>query len=90
VPHLFPGKAGEYAYWKKWDWDKAFEEGMSYARLPYSGTYEWIETEMHMAIHHEVAPKEQALDCVACHSGGIDFTQLGYSGDPMVIGGRKK
>ena len=43
---------------------------------------------MHMSIQHEVAPKSEALGCMDCHNGGIDFEALGYSGDPMSVGGR--
>jgi octaheme c-type cytochrome (tetrathionate reductase family) len=88
VPHLFPSSAGENAYWKKWDTEKAFEEGMATADLDYSGSYEWVETFMYMSINHEVAPKNEALSCNDCHNGGIDFTELGYKDDPMVTGGR--
>jgi hypothetical protein len=89
VPHLFPGPAGPGAYWKNWDWAAAFREGMDYAGLPYSGSFEWVRTEMYLSINHEVAPKEDALSCGDCHNGGIDFTALGYDGDPMLSGGRE-
>ena len=88
VPHLFPSSAGENAYWKKWVWEPAFEEGMAAAEVDYSGSYEWVETYMYMAINHEVAPKEDALSCNDCHNGGIDFAGLGYDGDPMMNGSR--
>jgi len=88
VPHLFGKVSGENPYWGKWDWAKAFEEGMAYAGLDYSGSYDWAETEMYMSINHEVAPKSEALSCMECHNGGIDFTALGYPDDPMNSGGR--
>lgn len=88
VPHLFGKAGGSNPYWAKWDWEKSFEEGMQTAGLEYSGTYEWVETYMYLVINHEVAPKSEALTCTDCHSGGIDFTKLGYSGDPMTTGGR--
>jgi hypothetical protein len=90
VPHLFGKVGGSNPYWAKWDWGKAFEEGMKTAGLVYSGKYGWVETQMHLAIHHEVAPKFQALSCNDCHNGGIDFKVLGYSSDPMKIDGRFK
>ena len=90
VPHLFGKVGGSNPYWAKWDWAKAFEEGMETAGLDYSGKYVWVETRMHLAIHHEVAPKSQALSCNDCHNGGIDFKALGYSNDPMKSGGRFK
>ena len=88
VPHLFGKGSGENPYWMKWDWDLAFEEGMAYAGLDYSGSYDWVETEMYMSINHEVAPASEALSCMECHNGGIDFKALGYSDDPMNGGGR--
>jgi len=88
VPHLFGKVGGETPYWAKWDWAKAFEEGMAYAGLDYSGKFDWAETEMYMSINHEVAPASEALGCMECHNGGIDFKALGYSDDPMNAGGR--
>jgi len=34
-----------------------------------------------MGLFHEVAPKEEALSCAACHDGGmrLDFGALGYT-----------
>jgi hypothetical protein len=51
---------------------------------------EWVTTERYMGIFHEVTPKEQALQCMDCHGGGarLDWTALGYEGDPMKVGGR--
>ncbi len=78
VPHLFPfNKEDTTAYWKGFDWDTAFKVGMETANLPYSGQYEWVETEMYWPITHMVAPAEQALTCSECHSrqsrlAGID------------------
>jgi hypothetical protein len=42
--------------------------------------YEFAETERYLGLYHEVAPKEQALACSACHGGTrLDFTALGYA-----------
>ncbi len=87
IPHLFGLKGGDNPYWAKWDWDAAITEGMTAADVTYSGNWDFVYTTMYMEIHHEVAPKAQALKCDDCHSGGIDFTALGYSGDPMIVGG---
>ena len=40
----------------------------------------WVTTEMFWVQNHTVAPKEQALTCIDCHSanGRIPFAQLGY------------
>ena len=52
---------------------------------------DWIETERYMALFHEVAPKEQALQCMDCHGddGRMDWEALGYDGNPMQNGGRQ-
>ena len=86
VPHLWQG------YWKYFDWDRAAREGMKVAGLPYSGHYGFVETKMYWRINHEVVPKEQALKCMDCHGkkGIMDWKALGYKGDPMFMGSRKK
>jgi len=68
LPHLYPyDKEDKTAYWKGADWQAAFKEGMEKAKLPYSGEYIWVATEMYWRIEHEVMPKEHALSCVQCH-----------------------
>lgn len=66
VPHLF-GK-DEAAYWKSYEWGPAIEAGMAAAGAPYSGEYDFIETEMNWGITHMVAPKTEALQCEECHT----------------------
>jgi octaheme c-type cytochrome (tetrathionate reductase family) len=68
IPKLFPsGEDAADAYWKSYDWGRSIEAGMAYADLPYSGEYDWIQTEMIWPLKHTVAPKEQSLKCVDCH-----------------------
>lgn len=86
VPHLFGAGPGPNPYWSKFDWALALSEGAAYAGQPYSGTYGFVETEMYMSLNHEVAPKSAARACTDCHNGGIDFTELGYSADPLLGG----
>jgi hypothetical protein len=64
--HLF-GK-DDAAYWKTYDWGSAISSGMETAGLPYSGKYDFVETEYLFQTTHMVAPKEQALSCNECHS----------------------
>jgi octaheme c-type cytochrome (tetrathionate reductase family) len=66
VPHLF-GK-DDNAYWKTYDWSKAVQAGMSYADLPYSGEFGFVETEYMFQTTHMVAPRENALSCNECHT----------------------
>lgn len=82
VPHLY----GENGFWKKWDWNLASEIGMASVHLPYSGSYDFVETEMYIPIHHMVAPADQSLKCYDCHhktKSIMDWPGLGYETDPM-------
>ncbi len=68
IPHLFPyDKEDKTAFWAGADWQTAFKEGMEKAKLPYSGEFIWVATDMYWRIEHEVMPKENALSCVHCH-----------------------
>jgi octaheme c-type cytochrome (tetrathionate reductase family) len=67
IPHLF-GKKGTGAYWAEYNWKKAFETGMGYAGLPFSGEFDWVKTSYVFPTTHMVAPKENALSCSECHS----------------------
>jgi len=62
------GPKGSGAYWGDWNWDVAIQMGMDTAGLPYSGKHSFVKTTMLWPITHMVAPKEQALTCVECHS----------------------
>jgi hypothetical protein len=64
--HLF-GKDRD-AYWKSYDWDSAISAAMAEAGADYSGEYGFINTAMYWPLAHMVAPKEEALECDACHS----------------------
>ena len=96
VPHLFGGKGGPNPYWAKYDWDLALQDGAAYTGQNYSGTYGFGKTEMLLSVNHEVAPKEMALgygpapdNCIDCHvSNSVDFTELGWTGDPLNGGER--
>jgi octaheme c-type cytochrome (tetrathionate reductase family) len=82
VPHLFGG------YWKHYDWNQAMTDGMKAAGLPYSGKYDWVETDMYWKVTHMVVPKEQSLKCNDCHGekGRMNWKALGYDRDPMKKG----
>jgi hypothetical protein len=62
VPDLWKG------FWKDYDWDKASQEGMKSAGLPYSGEVDFVETLYYRGLNHEVLQKENALSCVQCHT----------------------
>jgi len=89
---IIPNLYGKKGYWTTFDWNEAAKIGMDVVDLDYSGTYGFIETEMNWAIHHMVAPAENALKCTSCHgkkgSNRMDWEALGYEKDPNVKGGR--
>ena len=66
---LVPHTAGDKGtgYWDNFNWDRALMAGMEAAGAPYSGQFDFIETEMSWPITHMVAPKKDALSCAQCH-----------------------
>ena len=87
---LQPITAGENGYWTNFDWNNAFDLAEEITGLDYSGEYGFAETWMYWPTTHMVQPKENALQCTACHGpeGRLDWEALGYPGDPMEWGGR--
>lgn len=67
-PKLHAPTKGEGAYWKDFDWDTASRLGMDNIGLPYSGEFDFVETEMYWPLNHMVAPAEESLKCVDCHT----------------------
>lgn len=67
-----PHTAGsdDTAYWKNFGWEKAIATGMAASGAPFSGKYDFIDTEMSWPITHMVAPKENAVGCNECHTRG--------------------
>jgi hypothetical protein len=102
IPHLFPkGKNDTTAYWKIYDWNKAIAFGMDYAGLPYSGEYDFVETDYVFPITHMVAPKANVVGCTECHTaeqsrlanlagfympGRDSFKWLDYAGWLVIFG----
>jgi len=69
ILHLFPkNKQDKDAYWKGFDWGRAIEYGQRYAGLKYSGEYDFVETSYIFPITHMVAPKENVVTCIECHT----------------------
>ena len=88
VPHLFGTAGGPNAFWTKFDWGLALQDGAAYTGQTYSGQYEFVNTTMLLRVDHEVAPKEMAYgkdnDCTDCHfQGQIDWPALGWPSDPV-------
>ncbi|MCG3210217.1 MAG: hypothetical protein FOGNACKC_03848 [Anaerolineae bacterium] len=89
---LIPKTFGEGGYWTDFNWEQALRLGSQTSGLAFSGQYDFAETEMVWPTTHMVSPKEDALQCVDCHNeagGRLDWTALGYEGDPVKHGGRK-
>ena len=87
---LQPRTAGEGGFWETFDWPSALALGAQDSGLEFSGEYGFAETWMYWPTTHMVQPKENALQCDACHSdnGRLDWEALGYPGDPIEWGGR--
>jgi octaheme c-type cytochrome (tetrathionate reductase family) len=90
IPKLY-GKGG---YWSTFDWNSAAKLGMQSVNLPYSGSFNFVETAMYWPINHMVAPASEALKCTSCHSSKenkrMNWQALGYEGDPVTVGSRFK
>ncbi len=93
VPHLFGAKGGPNAFWSKYDWGLALQDGTSYAGQTYTGAFEFVDTVMYLTVNHEIADGQQSLgydgNCGDCHTGGkYDWTELGWTDDPILGGTR--
>jgi len=95
VPHLFGTAGGPTPFWPNYNWDLALEEGALAAGQTYSGDFLFVDTVMYLSVNHEVAPKEEAYGmgggdgCTDCHFGApIDWTELGWTNDPLDGGTR--
>ena len=67
-PKLWSPEKGDSAYWVDFNWNESAKAGMDYLGLPYSGNYDFVETEMYWPLNHMVSPKEQSLSCKDCHT----------------------
>ncbi len=67
-PKLYAKAKGDSAFWVDFDWNLAAAAGMKKVGLPYSGKYDFADTRMYWPINHMVAPKDETLQCVDCHS----------------------
>ncbi len=66
-PKLFAPQKGDSAFWQDFDWGKASEAGMKRVGLPFSGDYDFVETEMYWPVNHMVAPVANSVQCIECH-----------------------
>ncbi|MDJ0956863.1 MAG: tetrathionate reductase family octaheme c-type cytochrome [Arenicellales bacterium] len=56
------------AFWKAYDWTASVGAGMKAAGREFSGKVGFVETEMRNPVNHTIAPAEDSLTCVSCHS----------------------
>ncbi len=55
------------AFWGNFKWEPALAAGMASVGQPFSGEFDFVETEMRWPITHMVAPKEDTVRCTECH-----------------------
>ena len=67
-PKLWDNEKGKGAYWLDFDWNTSIKAGMEYLNAPWSGKYDFVETESYWLINHMVSPKSKSLKCSDCHS----------------------
>jgi len=82
---VVPNLHGEEGFWEKFDWARALQVGSEVSGLPYSGLYDFAETEMYLPLSHMVNTSDQSLQCRDCHgeNGRFDWQSLGYTNDPL-------
>lgn len=73
---LWDRESGKGALWIDLDWEKALIEGMKYLDRPYSGQWDFVETQMFLPVNHMVSPASQALQCQDCHSRSNSRMQM--------------
>ena len=87
---LQPVTSGAGGYWHEFDWDKALRLGAGTTGVDYSGSYGFINTDMHWPLSHMVVSRNEALKCQDCHGANsrMNWKDLGYREDPARNGGR--
>ncbi|MBS4012860.1 MAG: tetrathionate reductase family octaheme c-type cytochrome [Bacteroidetes bacterium] len=59
---------GVGALWLDFNWELALKTGMDYVGLPYSGKWDFVESQMFLPVNHMVSPSSEALTCTDCHT----------------------
>jgi octaheme c-type cytochrome (tetrathionate reductase family) len=62
------GPTTDTAFWTNFDWSRAIARGMEGSGVPYSGEFDFVDTEMWWPTTHMVAPADEALACADCHA----------------------
>ncbi|MFO7989513.1 MAG: tetrathionate reductase family octaheme c-type cytochrome [Desulfotignum sp.] len=63
-----PMLSGPKGFWTTFDMDEAITLGNQTLDVPYSGEFDYVETTYAFPITHMVAPADQSLDCIECHT----------------------
>ncbi|MFO7560154.1 MAG: tetrathionate reductase family octaheme c-type cytochrome [Desulfobacterales bacterium] len=89
---LIPQTVGKGGFWSDFDWHQAILLGSQVSGLKFSGEFGFAETDMFWVLSHMVAPRQYTLQCTDCHgdSGRLNWSRLGYAGDPATVGGRQR
>jgi octaheme c-type cytochrome (tetrathionate reductase family) len=67
-PKTYSKTPGDSGFWKELDWIKASTAGMKAVNLPFSGQYDFINTEMFWPVNHMVSAKTESVKCAECHT----------------------
>lgn len=65
---LWDAEKGHKALWVDFNWYDAIDTAMKILNIPFSGQFDFVETEMHLPISHMVSPKEHVVQCSECHT----------------------
>ena len=71
------GPGSDTAFWVTLDWSRSLAAGMADTGVPFSGEFDFVETQMWWPTTHMVAPAEDALKCGECHAGDGRLAAIG-------------
>ncbi len=63
-----PMLSGKNGFWTTFDMNDAIKLGHEVLGIPYSGEFDYVETAYAFPITHMVAPKENVVQCIECHT----------------------
>ncbi|RJP75692.1 MAG: tetrathionate reductase family octaheme c-type cytochrome [Desulfobacteraceae bacterium] len=65
---LAPLLSGDDGFFTKMDFQLAFNKGMAFSGVPYSGQFDFVNTKYFFPTTHMVAPKSDVVSCNECHT----------------------
>ncbi|MDA3918687.1 MAG: tetrathionate reductase family octaheme c-type cytochrome [Deltaproteobacteria bacterium] len=63
-----PMLSGKNGFWTTFDMNDAIKHGNKALGIPYSGKFDYVKTAYAFPITHMVAPKENVVGCIECHT----------------------